>query len=97
MFRRSPKEASDEEPHKPTPLPWPGVPMSLRVADGFKFGCGLMLAGATGLVLVLLLIAVAIMAARFAGNDISLPSPGAALPTPVERPPLTFPTPISLP
>jgi hypothetical protein len=65
--------------------------VSLRVADGFKFGCGLMLAGATGLVLILLLIAVAIMAARFAGNDISLPSPGGALPTPVERPPINLP------
>ena len=71
--------------------------MSLRVADGFKFGCGLMLAGATGLVLILLLIAVAIMAARFAGNDISLPPPPGALSTPVERPSLSFPTPIPPP
>ncbi len=68
--------------------------MSLRVADGFKFGCGLMLAGATGLVLLLLLVSVAIMAARFSGNDISLPSPGGAVPTPIERAPIILPTPL---
>jgi hypothetical protein len=38
-----------------------------------------MLAIATGLVLLLLFIAVAIMAARFSGNDISLPGTTSAL------------------
>jgi hypothetical protein len=61
--------------------------MSLRIADGFKFGCGLILAGATALVLLVLFVAVAILAARFSGADISLPSgsgltPGGAVPTP---------------
>jgi hypothetical protein len=56
--------------------------MSLRVADGFKFGCGLMLAAATALVLLLLLVAVAILAARFSGNDIALPSPGTTVSPP---------------
>jgi len=53
--------------------------MSLRVADGFKFGCGLMLAGATAIVLLLLLVAVAVLAARFSGNDIALPGPGTGV------------------
>ena len=75
IFGKPRDESGDENAQKPTQLPWPGVPMSLRVADGFKFGCGLILAGATAIVLVLLFVAVAFMAARLSGADISLPAP----------------------
>jgi len=56
-------------------LPWPGVPLSLRVADGFKFGCGLILAGALAIVMLVLFVAVALLVARFTGADVPfLPS-----------------------
>jgi hypothetical protein len=82
MAEKSPDGAS--EPQRPGPLPWPGAHLSLSIADGFKFGCGLILAGATAAVLLVLFVAVAFVAARFTGNDVSLP-PGIgtnATPTP---------------
>jgi len=77
--RRSNEEGADDIAQRPAELPWPGVPVSLRVADGFKFGCGLMLAGATALVLILLFAAVAVMTAKLTGSDIALPSPAATV------------------
>ena len=41
--------------------------MNLTVADGFKFGCGLILASAFALVFLLLLAAVAVFAASVVG------------------------------
>jgi hypothetical protein len=50
-------------------------PVNLTIADGFKFGCGLLLAGAFALALLILTASLAVLIASILG--IRLPLPGA--------------------
>lgn len=50
-------------------------PLNLTIGDGFKFGCGLLLAGAFALAALILAAAIAVFVASLLG--IRLPLPGA--------------------